>query len=1049
MKRDEWFAALQKLPLVPCGESTGLPRYRAVEAYHCTFCAYTVCARCYNAVPTMLLFPSRDASAAAGRGFLGPRRGDGEVEDTFSTNDGLPRPNTADDVNFSRPRCFLCRKGLLVHENVPVHEWTCEGPRPARRLQRGAGASYDMDVVQRYYTMKEQREKRALSQAPLIAHFHAAEGPPTHVAFSSVVGEEKDDVIGNGPLNRRPFCVEGGSFVFSVQNPRMEVSCVWCGVDRRLSEAHPSFVGDETITPLQKFHCPPSLPGLPPRRFRVRVPYGVYGLHNVHALALYLTNDIFRKATTKLQLTTADTLTVEENEEPPPWRRGQLRTGKVLPRHAVRPLLVVDVLHRIATSDPVWDLLSVEACATYVLNAAVGPLKSQKGCQGVTEEKATVETHAVEETTSNGNNNKNDDKNRGDHDALRKDGDHNDEPRDGSMNEAAILDDRRGIGPPLTWPSGLRCDELLLTLDHLLQGRSVAVYGIASKYFFLQHVSQCAELLHYGVAVADGYRTSAACLITQFREIRKYLRQLQQGSEQAMLRSFVSHDANCESLELEMRSKAPERDHQQVEGQDEEREYYLIDVPTTEESPRSQSYRAPLRSHVGGEGVSQSRQSCRELSEDKNLLHPKERELGETPLVCQGAECVTPYSPAPCAKPRERSILLVRGEEAEDEEAKTPLAAKPSRSYQPQQQLQQEEKERKVRAQPFSQHDTGLDGKASAWSRRHWLREHSDWNYDVPLHVAYGMKRPREDGDKEKVREDEASLVQPIQGRRSRPPRITVSSPEVMGSLRLACRAPLRKCIAWTCLPSITVHRLVSATEPTMTLALKGSAPVGIIILHGVDQLDTPALLELQAIAREHPYRVVLLCSFDDPNWLLSSAAGLLDSFRLNCIHLRSLLLPRVREMLAIKSLSLLTELEAPAAEAGRFSRYANRKGTFSSGVSLPLHDTIRRILFSLPSSFSELLRCMIKRQEASGENVFIPMSLHQENFDECGMMISMARLKAIERELTSNRLAVFNSAENKLMIPQHRKLLKVLEEVLEQRNAVGCASNGAAPVET
>ncbi|ESL08878.1 hypothetical protein TRSC58_03411 [Trypanosoma rangeli SC58] len=1043
MKREEWFAVLQKMPWVPCEESKGPPRYRAAEAYHCNFCAYTVCARCYNAVPTTLLFPSRDASAAAGGGPLGQQRGSGEEKARSPRNEDLRRQNVAADEDLSRPRCFLCRKGLLLREQVPVHEWTCEGPRPARRLQRGVGAPYDVDVVQRYYAMKEQRDKRALSQAPLVAQFHAAERPPTHFAPASVGNEDGGDVMESGPLDRRPFCEEGSSFVFSVQNPRMEVSCVWCAVNRRLSEAHPSFVGDETITPLQIFYCPPSLPGLPARRFRVSVPYGVYGLHHVHALALYLTDDIFRKASTKLQVATVDTLAADETELRSQLRRGQLRAGKELPRHVVHPLLVVDVLHRIATSDPVRCLLSAEALATHLRAAPSGPFTQRNGGPGGVEQLTAASTHAAEETAAEGNSS-NDNSNG----VLGKGEDRNDLRCEAPVNGVAIPGDKAECDSSMTWPSGLRCDELLLALDYLLQGRSAAVYGIASKRFFLQHVSQCAELRHHGVVVVDGYRTFTARIIHQLRELRKQLRQRQQGSEQALLRSFIARDARCEPLTLDARSKSPERDQQQDEDEEEAEEYHMIDSTPTD-SPRSQSYRTPLRSRVGEEGRSQSRKHGTDFSADKNRPLFQQRHLGETPLVRETAGCVPLYSPASLEKRRERSILLVRGEEAAEEEAKTPLPPKcPSHQHQqPRQQQPQAQEGRPTREQPLPQQGVEREETVCAWSRRHRIREQSDWNYDVPLRGEYGMKRSREDGVGVDVNDEEGSALRPREDRRQRSPRITVSSPEVMRSLRFACRAPLRACTAWMSLPSITAQGLISAALPTMTPSLKGVAPVTIIVLHGVDQLDALALLELQAIGREFPYRVVLLCSFDDPNWPLSSAAGLLDLFRMMYIHLRSMLLPRVHEMATINSLPLLTELETASVGGGRFNQRVNRGGALFLGASLPLHDTIRRILISLPASFSELLRCMIRRQEDSGENVFIPMSLHQENFDECGMMVSTARLKAIERELTSNRLAVFNSAENKLMIPQHRKLLRVLEG-LEQQHAGGGVPSGSAPVE-
>ncbi|CAD2221214.1 hypothetical protein AGDE_14430 [Angomonas deanei] len=47
------------------------------------------------------------------------------------------------------------------------------------------------------------------------------------------------------------------------------------------------------------------------------------------------------------------------------------------------------------------------------------------------------------------------------------------------------------------------CPELALCLDYLQHGKSVAVYGALSKYFFLEHVAHSTALLDYRVCVVD------------------------------------------------------------------------------------------------------------------------------------------------------------------------------------------------------------------------------------------------------------------------------------------------------------------------------------------------------------------------------------------------------------------------------------------------------------------------------------------------------------------------------------------------------------------
>ncbi|ORC91183.1 uncharacterized protein TM35_000061880 [Trypanosoma theileri] len=1092
MKRDAWLAVLQSMPWVPCAESSGLPRYRAVEAYHCTYCAYTVCASCYNAIPTGLLLSARESNSTV-RGSGGQKQ---QQQQHY---------NGTNEDEFCKPQCFLCRRGVLVLESAPVYEWTCEGPRPARRLLRGVDASYDMDVVQRYYTMKEQREKRAHSKAPLIAHFHSADPPHWHFASNSNSNSSSTsynnihnkngtpvDVFGSGATCRRPSCEEGSGFVFSIENPRMQQSCVWCAVNRQLRDNHPSLLGDATITPLQTFWCPPSLPGIPPRLFRVEVPYGVYGLHNVHALALYLTDDIFRKATTKLQMSNGNAKTMGENSEQQKQSlHGQLTSGKVLPRDVVRPLIIVDILHRVASSEPLRGLLDVRWFISHVLKDSQNTSPELRSQRSVIAEEHSDTKKSQEECEVVRNEGK---MREGNAQEIKGQPENLSSttvqiPECDEKEEKEKEENKDGNYTFTSWPYGLRCDELLLTVDHLLHGRSVGVYGIASKYFFLQHVSQSAELRYHGVVEVDGYRSTNHQVVRQLRDVRKHLADQQQRAERELLRSLFQQSAHAEPYGVDDRSGAPAREAQQEQEEKEEEEdhqqeeHYYHSVDSSPQcSQRSQSYRTPVRSLARHDGMSQSRRRyTNEMNTnvDDALFTLKSSRLATPPPPPPSSSStqeikggLPPCSPAPHAGQREDSIILVQGDEQEMGIRGRPPLYPPNRQHPPppttETQQQQQTQKGSSDRMCFADRISHSDEKGRTWSRWHWLREHSNWNFDVPFRSAHTNKRPREEGEKEKEETSKQQQQQELSSheRGPRVPRFVIS-PEILKPLRLACRAPLRSCISWMSLPSLTAHHLISDKLPSpatgITPPLRSgydNTPAGrhtLLIVHGVDQLDATLLLELQSIAREYPYRIVLLCSFDDPKWPTSNSAALLDPFRMSYVHLRSLLLPRVHEMSGINSLALLTEMEASAAGGGKFGNYNNRgrnsTGGFAGGAGLPLHDTIRRILFSLPATFSELLRCMIARQEAAGENVFIPVSLHQQHFDECGLMVSMGRLKAIERELTSNRLAIFNSAENKLLIPQHRRLLKVLEEVEAQRRGSNAAADGtgggvSAPVE-
>ncbi|CAD2221215.1 hypothetical protein AGDE_05692 [Angomonas deanei] len=144
-------------------------------------------------------------------------------------------------------------------------------------------------------------------------------------------------------------------------------------------------------------------------------------------------------------------------------------------------------------------------------------------------------------------------------------------------------------------------------------------------------------------------------------------------------------------------------------------------------------------------------------------------------------------------------------------------------------------------------------------------------------------------------------------------------------------------------------------------------------------------------------------------------------------VHLTHLLRPRVYEMRYYHAMQLLTEYEATSHGAG--ARPARGGGT------LPMHDTVKRVLYSLPTAFADLVRVLVEAQEEAGEGRYVSMFLLVEHMEKKGIMISQGRLKALQRELTSNRLAVYDPAEHALCIPQHTKLRRILQEVAEERS--------------
>lgn len=477
-------------------------------------------------------------------------------------------------------RCHLCRRGKLVREEALLHEWVCEGPVPEVRVRRRASIVYDTDILPRYLHMKEQREKRVACTQKLSAHFYgstpcpAFQGAVNHRSprTSTRTGESgttlvtspnhthkrrRDRAAGdatqkkaeavvdpmNGPAaaavgadapRRPPCCEEGGSFDFAVHNPRTAVTCVWCAVNEQPRNTHPAFRGDATLTPVLTWVCPPSLPGLPPRRYRVAVPYGVYGLHNVHALALFLRQDMYRKAST--QLTTAVASAREGGVTSASGvpssvggnGGGTLAAVKIAPSALVEPLLMVQVLHHVASSPrplprlllpPPRPPLYASAVPPFVAVADGEERKPTLGGRDPTpahlmegEDEAEASTHSTDAPDGANTTNYGEHQSSG---AVPP-------PPPAGMREEG------GGEEEWEWPDGLASPELSLCVDHLLHGRSVAVYGVGSKYFFLHHVAHSAELASYGLYTIDGSAgaggNASSTAITQLRELHRYLR---------------------------------------------------------------------------------------------------------------------------------------------------------------------------------------------------------------------------------------------------------------------------------------------------------------------------------------------------------------------------------------------------------------------------------------------------------------------------------------------------------------------------------------------
>lgn len=329
---------------------------------------------------------------------------------------------------------------------------------------------------------------------------------------------------GPSTRSRSDTCEEGGSFVFAVRNPRLETTLVWCAVNQQPREesaayagAAANFTGSQRLgqtcvgrvsgssssrtgqpstssaTPLLLWKCPPSLPGLPARPYRVCIPYGLYAFANVHALSLYVASDIFRKATTQLVGLAASTTNsssssgfglpaggaLMDDVVAGPVRH--LASLAVTPAASLRPLLTVTVLHHVATTPrPLSFPPSQRALLKRLRTPDTVPTLSAKETEPE-EKRAKAEPASIAPSQQ-----------------LRETVTEEPGKLKQGKGEAAAA-----TAPQLTWPAGLSSVELTLCVDHLLHGRSVAVYGIASKFFFLQHVASSAELQSFEVVTVD------------------------------------------------------------------------------------------------------------------------------------------------------------------------------------------------------------------------------------------------------------------------------------------------------------------------------------------------------------------------------------------------------------------------------------------------------------------------------------------------------------------------------------------------------------------
>ncbi|KPI86135.1 hypothetical protein ABL78_4790 [Leptomonas seymouri] len=1173
------------------------------------------------------------------------------------------RGNTID--RSAPPPCHLCRRGHLRREEALLHEWCCEGPTPQDRLHRGHTVVYDTQSLQKYHFMRAQRDARLASTAPLHAQLlsvsplqqHNSENSSAPYALHQTrvrAGPSRRDPMpapsvaaavsttgrGNAYLHRSTrrtaaaavqaaslgvaaeadrcrsharrhhrassslncACEEGGSFIFSVRNPGLEVPLVWCAVNCQPREeapayaraagmvtghasissggvASPSTSMSSTVTPLLVWRCPPSLPGLPARPYRVIVPYGLYAMAHVHSLALYAANDIFRKAPMQLVDSAGSSGVMDGALRGADGRGGvtlhrlaggslqHLASISIAPAAVIRPLLTVTVLHHVATTPRPLVFTPRRLLSAAAQTSATGRASKRP---------RTPDTAGTEREGEAGE----------EGDAKR------------SMSETQ-----------LNWPDGLASPELTLCVDHLLHGRSVAVYGIASKFFFLQHVASSAELQtfrvvtvdaslgrvnaqhHLGVSSASsshangvgldgGLRrgpppgsgavnsSSTTASSSVMRQLLAVGHTLVRGVSSPPTLTAVTRAGMAAAAAAARRAT---QDAEQVKG-----------------GANTEAGRVAHRTQPSfdgdsdaEEGVGSSRNTCGGAASQAAVARALLRgDEGRSPAV---ARDVTSAASAPvphqqlsrypvtavdvvdvdsastttvssCRSPSGDADepRVERGSAAAVAERRTPtrgtvyealpsaLRTPPSATHGVSSLFGKRSPYAHLRfgSTPVSQRvpvdgDGGGSGR-SAMTQLGLSSQASTSSLPAMSPIPAFFKalqrtvigadsqssgepsEPSEPGSMSACLDEVTceelpelfgepnALRLPLLGRDKGCPAGKTASPAAAATAEMDWKPPVvayasdavrrhilqslrrqhhgRRCVQWASLPSTCAAAQLDeqtrlserengfSSPPSLPSTLLTSAhqtrpgwqPPVLLVLHNVDLLhgdEANVLLQLCAQFSFPQPHLQLLLSFDDPLWPLGPVAAALERFGVCAVQLRSLLLPRVHEMQHVSSIHLLTELEA-AAGGGRGGTKGVLGGPQPTGAGTAaaattaamagslhlLQDTMRRVLFSLPPAFNSLLRILLDVQDDVGEGVFISLFTVTERFEQSGVMVSQGRLKALLRELTSNRIARYDPAEHALMILQTSRLRKVLDEVTAQR-AGGSAGGGGGGV--
>ena len=201
-------------------------------------------------------------------------------------------------------------------------------------------------------------------------------------------------------------------------------------------------------------------------------------------------------------------------------------------------------------------------------------------------------------------------------------------------------------------------------------------------------------------------------------------------------------------------------------------------------------------------------------------------------------------------------------------------------------------------------------------------------------------------------------------------------------------------------------HASSCAVEPLMQ----------ILVVHNIDLLDAAAIRRLAAISSRHTSTLRLLCSFDDPHYLVAPGntfSAILSSFGFVGLT-RHTTLPKVLETSFY--------LQEP-------SRVVKHGGGVGSST-LPMADTVRRVLISLPMGFRSVLQLCIDYQREEGEDQALSVAQLQDYIESRQVVLSAGRMRAVLAEIAYNRLGVYDASTQTLKLHQCGLLEKCLSEL-------------------